>query len=78
MAVSLMVERYVPRHSLQLAMRVRALTSQISATFFTGKERYRRSGKGHSALEDGQEDQEERERLDGLARWLVDGEENDE
>jgi hypothetical protein len=56
---------------------IKQLTEQISAQFYTGKERYRRSGKGHSALENGQEDQEEKERLDGFARWLVEGDDEE-
>ncbi|EIW68105.1 hypothetical protein TREMEDRAFT_32917 [Tremella mesenterica DSM 1558] len=43
---------------------------RISASLYTGKERFRRSGRG--AEED--EEKSERERLEGFAQWLVDGE----
>ena len=46
---------------------------RIYAGIFTGRERYKRSGKGGVGAEE-DEDKDERERLDNFAQWLVDGE----
>ncbi|KAK6904420.1 hypothetical protein I203_105233 [Kwoniella mangroviensis CBS 8507] len=47
----------------------------IYAGIYTGKERFRKSGGIHSFGDDEEADQEERERLDNFAQWLVEGEE---
>ena len=48
--------------------------SQIEASIYTGKERYEKSKDG-LGTEDEDADKEERERLNGFASWLVDGDE---
>ncbi|WVF65672.1 hypothetical protein IAT40_000403 [Kwoniella sp. CBS 6097] len=53
---------------------------RIYAGIFTGKERYRKSGGTRDFGDDEEGDQEERQRLDNFAQWLVegDGENNDQ
>lgn len=48
--------------------------TQIYAGLYNGKERFKKSG-GRTFDEDG--DQEEKERLDNFAHWLVEGEDEE-
>ncbi|KAK1922474.1 hypothetical protein DB88DRAFT_441521 [Papiliotrema laurentii] len=45
---------------------------QISAAVYTGRERFKRSGAGR--MESGEGDEDEQQRLDKFAQWLVEGE----
>ncbi|WVQ93319.1 hypothetical protein IAU59_000387 [Kwoniella sp. CBS 9459] len=47
---------------------------RIYAGIYTGKERFRKSGGTRDFGDDEEGDQEERERLDNFAQWLVEGE----
>jgi HIV Tat-specific factor 1 len=57
-------------------LRLGRAESQIQASIYTGKERFKRSG--GRALADEDDQRGETERLEGFANWLVDGSDNEE